>query len=456
METKVVRESWKSRLGFMIAAVGSAVGLGNIWRFPYITGEHGGAAFIALYLLFLVLIGFPVLVAEISLGREAQSSPYGSFKKMGGGYWGLAGKLAILTGFIVSSFYSVVAGWIAGYFVEAIKGNLSQIATAEQASAHFASLVSKPVWSLGCHFGFMLLSVLILYTGVRNGIERFNKILMPLLIILLVFLVIEGLTLPETGKALGFLFSPDWSVLTPAAIIIALGQSFFTLSLGQGTMITYGSYLSKKESIPTTCLPIALVDTGVSILAGIAVFTTVFAVGMAPTEGPALIFSTLPIAFAKLPLGHLLVVLFFLLVILAAITSEISAMEPLIAYLVDEKKWSRRRSVLFCGIASFCVGVPSCLSNETYQLFTVFGYSFFDMISFLAVNVMIPIGGFAVVVVVAWKWGIARAYKTFGGVDEKSASTMLSKLAFNYFRISLKFVAPILIILIFLNALGII
>jgi len=343
----MTRASWGSRTGFIFAVAGSAVGLANIWRLPYIIGENGGSAFLIVYLLCLLLIGFPVFMAEMLIGRTTQTSPSGAFQKLGGSYyWSFVGKMTIITGFIVSSFYSAVAGWIFGYLIEAIKGNLSQFQVPSDAILHYTSLIENSLWGIGFHFLFLFICVSVLYLGVRKGIERGNKIMMPCLLFVLVLLVVKGLTLPNAAKGIHYLLTPDWSQLTPASIMMALGQAFFTLSLGQGTMVTYGSYLDKQDNLIKSCLPVIAMDTLVSLLSAVAVFSIVFSGGMEPNSGPGLIFHTLPMIFSQLSGGYFLAVAFFLLVFLAAITSQISAMEPTIAYLIDERGWKRRPACL--------------------------------------------------------------------------------------------------------------
>ncbi len=428
------RESWQSRIGFIFAAVGSAVGLANIWKFPYIVGKNGGAAFIAVYLICLLFIGFPVLVAEILIGRKTKSNPSRALASLGGGK---AGLCIIATGFIVSSFYSVVAGWILGYFIEACLGNLTTLKAQGSAANLFHTLVASPLWAVGFHFLFMFFCVAILFRGVRKGIERATSYIMPLLFFILIGLVINGLMLPNADKALQFLFSPNWSQLTPMAIITALGHSFFTLSVGQGTMITYGSYLSDDDSIPGSCLPIALADTLISLLAAVAIFTVVFSVGAQPTEGPSLLFETLPHVFSHLPGGYFAALFFFFFVFLAALTSEISAMEPCIAYLVEERGFSRGKAVLTCGGGAFVLGIPSALS-----------LLFLDRIDFFVTSVMIPLGGFVAVVVIGWRWGASSALREL--LPEKG-----SPLFSFYFSLCFKYLSPLLIVLVFLHALGI-
>ena len=446
------RDSWGSRLGFIFAVAGSAIGLANIWRFPYIVGKHGGAAFICVYLLCLVLMGFPVFMSEMLIGRTTQTSPAGAFLKLGGTkFWSFAGTMTVVTGFIVSSFYSAVAGWILGYLVEAVGGKLSQFASSDQAILHYAGLIGNPLWTVSFHLIFILICSSVLFLGVRQGIERASKFMMPLLFIVLFMLVGKGLSMPDADKGLRFLFTPDWSVLTPTAIIIAMGQAFFTLSVGQGTLVTYGSYLTGKENLIKNCLPIALMDTVVSVLSAIAVFTIVFSVGMEPDSGPGLIFHTLPLAFSQLPGGYLLAVLFFLLVVIAALTSEISAMEPTIAYLIDEKGWKRRSAVIACGLGAFLLGVPSALSNNLLKEFTFHGFTFLDAIDYLCNNILIPIGGLFAVILVGWKWGLPNALVQL----KQGAEGLFDRhpLLVTYFKVCLKYTAPILIIFVFIHVL---
>ncbi len=447
------RASWKSKVGFIFAAAGSAVGLANIWRFPYIVGQHGGAAFICIYLVCLFLIGFPVFISEVLIGRTAQRNPAGAFKKLGkDSFWTGSGLFTIITGFIISSFYSVIAGWVLGYLIASVSGQATQFTTLSGVESYFSNLVGNPFWGIGFHLLFMLFCFLLLFSGVRKGLERGSKIMVPFLILILIALVISGLTMPGAEKGLSFYFKPNWSLITPTTFLIALGHSFFTLSLGQGTMVTYGSYLSPKDNIPKSCFPIALIDTFIALLAGMAIFPIVFAVGLSPGEGPPLIFYTLPLAFSQLKFGYLLAVLFFLLLTLAAITSEISALEPLIAYLIDERKWKRRVAVTIVCIGAFLLGIPMVLSNFIAHKFTLFGHTLFDLVSFIALDIMVPIGGFLALVLVAWRWGFKKAYTALKiGTGSLFESNPLIK---GYFWMTLKFCAPLLVILIFLKAIG--
>lgn len=447
------RESWGSKLGFIMAVAGSAIGLANIWRFPYLVGKFGGAAFIITYILFLFLIGFPVLISEITLGRKAQSSPSGAFKMIGGKSWAYAGKLTILTGFLVSSFYSVVAGWVLGYLVEALLGQMNHFASAESSLVHFQTLVSTPWWTVLFHFLFIFLSTGVLYLGVQHGIEKGNKIMMPILFLTLIFLVVRGLFMPNAGEAIAFLLSPDWSILTGEGLLAALGQAFFTLSLGQGTMVTYGSYLKKKENILSTCIPVVSMDFAVSMLAAVAVFTIAFSVGIEPDSGPSLVFHTLPWVFSQITGGYLIALIFFLLVFLAALSSQISAMEPSIAYLRDEFGWERHKATVAVSSGAFLLGIPSALSYSLLKNTTLFGKPFLDFMEFLCSNILIPLGGLLAVGTVAYLWGIKGALEEIREGDQGLLER--HRWVGIYLAICFKYVAPLFIIFVFLNALGI-
>ncbi|MEX1013240.1 MAG: sodium-dependent transporter [Waddliaceae bacterium] len=448
------REHWGSRLGFILSVAGSAIGLANIWRLPYLVGKGGGAVFLFLYLICLLLIGFPVLISEILIGRNTEEAPGMAFEKIGKSkWWGMGGRMTILTGFMVSTFYSAVAGWIMGYWIEAITGHL-QFTTFSEASDHYNHLVSNPFWCIGFHFAFQLICVGVLFYGVRQGIERWNKILMPMLFAILIILVIKGLSQPGAEKGLEFLFKPDWSKLTPAMGLMALGQSFFTLSLGQGTMVTYGSYLNRKESLIKTGIPVVIMDTVVALLAAVAVFTIVFSGGAEPASGPGLIFNTLPVAWSQMPGGTVLASAFFFLVFIAAVTSEISAMEPTIAYLMDEKKFKRKNAVLLCGSLVFLVGIPSALSYSIFNGNLIGDMNFLESMDFICSSILIPFGGFLAVVLVGWKWGLKKALPEIR-VGSESVFDRYSFIP-GYFWVCLKYTAPILIIFVFLNSIGVI
>ncbi len=449
------REHWGSKFGFILAAAGSAIGLGNIWKFPYIAGENGGAAFVFIYLICIAMIGLPVLIAEVLLGRTTQRNPVGAFKKLSGHpFWTMVGGLGVLAGFIILSFYSVVAGWSIGYIVEAVKGTFYNYPDAASAGAHFGVLVSNVGWVVGYHGVFFVLTMVVVYFGVKGGIERGSKIMMPVLFVILIILVIRGVTLEGAEKGLKFLWHPDWSKITSQSVLVALGHAFFTLSLGMGAMMTYGSYLSEKDNVPAAALEIVILDTVIALLAGIAIFTAVFATDQNPAAGPGLIFHTLPVVFTKMPGGFLFAILFFLLLTLAALTSAISLLEVVVAFFVDERNWTRHKAVLVFGFVTFLLGVPSALSFNVMADYTLFGHNFFDIMDFLASNILLPLGGFFISIFVAWVWGLDRSVVELkkGAVDlfAKHAGIMRSWKWF------LKYLSPVMILIVFLYSIGVI
>lgn len=449
------REHWKSKIGFIWAAVGSAIGLGSIWRFPYVVGENGGAVFVLFFLFFLLLISLPVLISEVTIGRKTQLNPAGAYKTLGKApFWTGIGKMTLVTALLVSAFYSVIAGWTLGYLIEACFGHLIHFTSGAQTADYFEMLTRGAKWSLLCQAGFLALSLFILYVGVQKGIEKWNEILMPLLFAILLFLVLRGLTLSGAREALHFLFSPDWSAVNAKLILLALGQAFFGFSLGQGTMITYGSYLSKKDNIPGSAFPIAISVLIISLLAGVAIFTVVFSSNVAPGSGPNLMFQSLPLVFSQITGGYLLSILFFLLIFVAALTSQISAMEPLIAYLMDRSHLSRHQASTAVAITAFLIGAPIALSYGVLKEWTLFGANLFDAVTFLTVNILIPLGGLGSVLLFGWKWGLKDAIAHL----KEGTNRFFDEYPIfpTYLSFSIKYFVPVIILIILLNAVGII
>ncbi|NGX58629.1 MAG: hypothetical protein K940chlam3_01537 [Chlamydiae bacterium] len=449
------RGSWSSKIGFVFAAAGSAVGLANIWRFPYVVGANGGAIFVVVYLLCLLAIGFPVFISEVLIGRTTQRSPSEAFKRLGNSnFWAVLGSITIITGFIVSAFYSAVAAWILGYLVEAISGRLTAFDSANQAAVHYDSLIQSPLWGIGFHLLFLVGCWGVLVSGVRRGIERGNKVIMPILYLVLITIVLKGLSLPNSFNGLSYLFSPDWSEVTPLMFLIALGQSFFTLSIGQGTMVTYGSYLHEDDNIVTSCFPVLIMDTLVSLFSAIAVFTIVFSVGMEPDAGPGLLFQTLPLVFSKITGGYFVAIAFFLLVFLAALTSQISAMEPTIAFLIDRFHWPRKRAVALCSVGVFLLGLPCALSSNVMKDITFFDMNPLELMLFTTSSILIPLGGFFAIILVGWKWGVPKAVRE---LHRGMSKGLRENGLFNFYLwFCFKYLAPALIVLVFLNALGVV
>ncbi|WP_152205713.1 sodium-dependent transporter [Marinobacter changyiensis] len=407
------RGMWSSRLAFILAATGSAVGLGNIWKFPYITGENGGGAFVLVYLLCIAAVGLPIMMAEVLIGRRGGHSPVKSVRLItehdrANPAWRWMAAVAVLAAFLILSFYSVIGGWAMSYVGTAATGQLAG-QSADQIGAIFTDLLGSPVSLLLWHTVFMALVMLVVAKGVRFGIERAVTILMPALFVLLLLLVGYAMTTGFFGQAVAFLFQPDFSKLTTAGVLIALGHAFFTLSLGMAIMMAYGSYLPKNVSIAKTSIAVSVMDTGVALLAGLAIFPIVFANGLEPGAGPGLIFQTLPLAFGQMPMGSLFGTLFFVLLVFAAWTSGISLLEPLVEWLEERKGMNRMVSTLSAGIACWALGIASILSLNLWSgfaplgMFSMFeGKTIFDLLDFFTANILLPLGGLLVAVFAGW------------------------------------------------------
>nr|WP_116474167.1 sodium-dependent transporter [Zobellella maritima] len=415
---------WSSRFAFIMAAVGSAVGLGNIWKFPYITGENGGGAFVLVYLACIAVIGLPIMVAEVMLGRRGGKSPIGTMAMVAGSEgrsrgWAGVGIMATLTAFIILSFYSVIAGWTMPYILAAVGGEFSGIA-AEESGALFGGLLASPGQLLLWHSVFMGLTVLVSAGGVRHGLERAVTKLMPALFVLLLILVGYAMTTGHFGEAIGFLFRPDFSALTAEAVLVALGHAFFTLSLASGAMMAYGAYLKKDVSIARTSVVVAFMDTGVALLAGLAIFPIVFANGLEPGAGPGLIFVTLPVAFGQMPGSSFFATLFFVLLLFAAWSSSISMLESLVSYL-NEKGVSRVKAAVGGGLVAWLVGITTVLSLNEWAGFTPLGMferfegkTLFDLYDYLTANIMMPLGALLTALFVGWKMKPAHSAAELG------------------------------------------
>ena len=521
------RESWSGGLGFILAAAGSAVGLGNIWKFPYITGMNGGGAFVLIYLLCIAVIGLPVMLCEISLGRHTKRNPVGAFKQLNpanstvahllgigiilcgvfllcfGKYgwgvvsllvgaavfrwrWTLVGAMGVVAGFVILSFYSVVAGWTLGYIVKALSGQL-QFADKGAAETAFVAFVANPGLSILCHLVFMVLCVFIVYKGVRSGIERWSKILMPVLFLLLIVLIIRGLTLDGALEGVRFYLTPDFSKITPESVLVALGHAFFSLSLGMGAIITYGSYVKKEQNLFLSSLSIVALDTLVALMAGLAMFPAVFAMGLKPGAGPGLVFIVLPAVFGKMAGGPIWAALFFLLLAVAALTSGISLLEVVTAYFVDERKWSRKKASVVFGTVIFFIGCLCAISADKDitgwknlewlrdPLALAFGGvsgCFFDLLDSLATNWLLPLGGMFIALFVGWIWGTRAAVEeirqgshNFGDVhlwsllaglkDDPSHSSEVHVVTLaSLWGIFIRFISPIAVLIAFLNIIG--
>jgi NSS family neurotransmitter:Na+ symporter len=401
------RGAFSSRIGFIMAAAGSAIGLGNIWGFPYKAGQSGGSAFVILYLICVAVIGVPVLLSELAIGRATKKSPVGAFAKLAPGTaWPGLGMLGVATGFAILSFYSVIAGWTLGYLYKAITGAFSQGMSLEQSRETFASLSGNPVQAVALTAIFFLLTMLVVRGGVKGGIERASMILMPIFFLALIFLVIRSVTLPGAGEGISFLFSTDFSKITPTVVLDALSQALFSLSLGMGAMITYGSYFPKGENLGKSGVIVAFFDTMIALLAGLMIFPALFAAGAEPAGSIGLVFEVLPTIFAKVPAGALFAISFYLLLGIAALTSSISLLEVVVSYFVDERKWSREKSTWVLGSACMLLAIPCAMSQ------TIFGY-----VSAIFYDYALAVGALLICYFAGWRWGVpnVKAELTAGG-----------------------------------------
>ncbi len=390
------RKNWTSRIGFVLASTGAAVGLGAIWKFPYMVGNNGGSAFLFPYILLTFTVGFTLLIAEVALGRAGKGGIVTAYRNLAGPKWVPWGYIGVLTGFLVLSFYSAIGGWSLSYFVDALTGS-TLITDREALGAHFASLTSNPVTALGFQWLFLAINCFIVAFDVTKGIERVSKFLMPLLFILMCVLIGRGLTLPGAMEGVEYLFKFDPAKFTWEAGLQAMGFTFFSLAVGCGCMLTYGSYLSEKTNLVSGCFQITVLTCIASLLGGLMIMPAVFAFGLEPAGGPGLTFMTMPAVFAQLPMGHILSIAFYLLIIVAAVTSSVSQLEIIMAFLVDEKKLSRPKAAVVSTLSLAVVGMLPCLSFGVLSDVTFFnGKTFFDIFDFLTSNVSLPLGGLVI------------------------------------------------------------
>jgi len=403
------REQWGSKLGFILAASGSAVGIGNIWKYPHMAGQNGGAAFTVVYLVCILVVGLSIVIAEFVIGRRTQLSPVGAFETLAPKTnWKWLGFLGVASAFVILSFYGVVGGWIMKYVVISVTGGFKELAGDPDSAGNVFNNFITGTWSpIFFQVIFMTVCIWVIVNGVKGGIEKWSKIMMPLIIILLGALAVRGMTLPGGMEGISFLFKPRFEDLTASSVVLALGHSFFTLSLGMGTMITYGSYLGRKQNLLNSALWVIALDTAIAMLAGVAIFTTVFALGANPAEGPGLIFVVLPSVFPQLDAGTLWGTLFFFLLFMAALTSAISILEVVTAYFIDQKGWTRKKATIRFGLVITIVGAFCSFSLGGGINITEFlGMSFFDFMDYLSSKYMLPIGGMLTAIFVLKKWGV--------------------------------------------------
>ncbi|WP_438463039.1 sodium-dependent transporter [Marinomonas sp. PE14-40] len=442
-EKQSIHGTWASRWIFILAATGSAVGLGNIWKFPYITGENGGGAFVLMYLVCILLVGVPIMMAEVFIGRRARKSPINAITELAqeankSTKWSILGLMGMLAGVMIFSFYSVVAGWVLHYI--ALMGSGEFVgASSDKAGEIFNGLLGDPKTMLLWHTVFAIMTVVVVIGGVNKGLERATRILMPALFVLLVILLGYSATTDGFAEGFDFMFHFDASELSWDAVLIALGHSFFTLSLGMGTIMAYGAYMPKKASIGSTVITIAVLDTVVALIAGLAIFPIIFANNMDPGAGPGLMFVSLPVAFGQMPGGQIFGFMFFLLVGVAAWTSAISLLEPTVAYLVEKLKWSRVKASIILGVIVWAIGISCLLAFNEWSEFKLFGKNMFDLLDYATANIMLPLGGILTALFAGW-------------VVSKKVSleeTAISENLHTVWMFTVRFVAPIAVSIVF-------
>lgn len=447
------RVNFGSRIGVILASAGSAVGLGNIWRFPYEAGQHGGAAFILIYLLCVLFMGMPVMISEFLIGRRSRANTAGAYRILAPGTpWRWVGFLGVLTGFLILSYYSVVAGWTLEFIVEAGTNNFAG-KTAPDFSASFASFLQEPVLPVVWTACFLVLTHFVVVRGVKKGIERSSKLLMPLLFILVIVLAVCSVSLPRSEKGLLFLFRPDFSKVTSDVVLGAMGQAFYSLSLGMGCLCTYASYFSRDTNLAKTAGSVGVIDTCVAVLAGIIIFPAAFSVGISPDAGPGLIFITLPNvfqqAFAGVPvLSYIFSLMFYILLALAALTSTISIHEVVTAYLHEEFHLSRTRAATLVTAGCLLLGAACSLSMGVWSDFTIAGMNLFNLFDFTTTKIMLPLGGMLICLFTGWYLDRRLVYA------EVSNEGSLKVRFFRAYIFLVRYVAPIAIAGVFLKEWG--
>ncbi len=454
---KSIHGQWSGRLAFILAATGSAVGLGNIWKFPYITGENGGGAFVLVYLLCIVIIGIPIMMAEVMIGRRGRQSPINTMRSLAAEegvspHWQWLGWGGVIAGFLILSYYSVIAGWAMAYVFRSAAGLFTGL-TADGISSIFNNLISDPERLLVWHTLFMTLTMVIVSRGVRSGLEKAVRVLMPALLLLMLVLMGYSWNSGYFEQGLEFLFRPDFSKLTGGGVLIAMGHAFFTLSLGMGAIMVYGSYLPDRVSIAKVSFAVSIADTAVALLAGMVIFPIVFANSLEPGAGPGLIFHTLPIAFGHMPYGAFFGMLFFLLLVFAAWSSAISLIEPAVAWLVENRGLSRVNASVTAGFATWLCGLLTVFSFNIWSDFKPVAIgifadkTLFDLLDYLTANIMLPIGGLLIAVFSVWTMSRASSSDELGMGD---------RFFYPLWRFLVRYITPIAVIIVFLNAIGII
>lgn len=444
-----MRDSFGSRFGALLAMAGSAVGLGNLWRFPYLVGENGGAAFIIVYIVLVFLICLPIFISEFIVGRRSQENAFAAFRDLSGGSaWRWVGLFTIIVPLIVLSYYCVIGGWSIEYLLKSLTFSFSGESQGTLSSM-FSGFVTSTWGPLAAHTGFLLATTLIVVVGIKDGIEKFSKVMMPLLFVMVLAIAVYSITLPGAKAGIEYLFYPDFSKLTGASVAAALGQAFFSLSLGFGTIMTYASYVSRKENIMFQSAATAVSDLMFALIAGTAIMPAVFAFGIDPQAGPGLVFETLPFVFGQMPAGGVIAILFFVALLVAALTSSISMLEVAVAYLVEEKKFSRLGACACLFALCWVIGAVCSLSFGPLSHIRIAGGNIFDFLDSMSSNVLMTLGSLFTVVFVGWRLKKTDVYDEFtnGGTLSRNAKI------FGVLWFLIRYIAPLAIISIFISGL---
>ena len=446
----MARESFGSRFGALVAMAGSAVGLGNLWRFPYLVGENGGAAFIIVYIVMVFLLCLPIFISEFIIGRRSQKNAYAAFRDLSGGSaWKWVGLVTIIMPLIVLSYYCVIGGWSFEYLFKSLTFSFTGSGSLSTMNTMFTDFVSSPWLPLIMQTVFLLATTLIVVIGIKDGIEKFSKVMMPMLFVMVLAIAIYSLTLPGAGKGVDYLFNPDFSKIDGKACAAALGQAFFSLSLGFGTILTYASYVDKKENILFQSAATAVSDLTFALIAGMAIMPAVFAFGLNPQSGPGLVFETLPYVFSQMPAGGIIAIVFFLALLVAALTSSISMLEVAVAFLVEEKKFSRISACIVLFFLCWIVGALCSLSFGPLADIKIAGRSIFDFFDNLSSNVLMTLGSLLTVLFVGWRLKKTDIYDEFTNGGTLSANARI----FGVLWFLIRYVCPLAIITIFISGL---
>ncbi|MGD6833681.1 sodium-dependent transporter [Sutcliffiella halmapala] len=443
-------EQWTSKIGFILAAAGSAIGLGAIWKFPYMAGTNGGGIFFLIFILFTLLIGAPMLLAEFIIGRSTQKDAISSYKMLAkGSKWHFIGVLGVVASFILLSFYSVVGGWIVTYLGKSFIGGLSNF-TLDEYSGLFEQTIASPYLALIAQFIFILLTIYVVQAGVQSGIEKASKILMPLLFIIFLVLLVRSLTLEGAWEGVRYFLQPNLSLITPNTFLMALGQALFSLSVGISIMVTYSSYLTKGENLIKSAGSVVGLNIIISLLSGLVIFPAVFALGMQPDEGPGLVFVILPAVFDQLPFGVIFLAMFMILLLFATLTSAFSILEIIVAVIVKDNQEKRKKVAWVTGIIIFIMGIPSALSFGVLSDITIDGLIIFDAADYLVTNIALPVGALLISIFVGYR--IPKDILK----DEFFQGSTVKKSVFTIWYYLIRYVIPIGILLVFIQSLGLI